>query len=102
MAAPFNIASTTEDFHVRAINSFLASGGVGAALMILIISSTLANATAKPSNMWPRSRAFLNSNTVFLVVTSRRCLKKASKICFKLRSFGWPSMSATMFIPKLS
>ncbi len=101
-AARLSISSTTGDFQLRAINSFLASGGVGAALMIAIISSTLANATARPSNTCARARALRSSNTVRRVTTSRRCRKKASRICFKFKRRGWPSIKATMFMPNVS
>ena len=50
MAARCSISSTTGDFQALAIKAIFASGGVGAALMRAIISSTLAKATARPSN----------------------------------------------------
>ena len=45
-----SISRTTEESHVRIINSDFAIGGVGAALMMAMNSSILAKATAKPSN----------------------------------------------------
>ena len=50
MAARLSISSTTGECQVLAIKSFFASGGVGAALMMAIMSSTFASATAKPSS----------------------------------------------------
>ena len=102
MAARLSISSTTGDVQILAIKSFFASGGVGAALIMAIISSTLASATAKPSNTWPRSRALRSSNTVRRVITSRRWRKNASSICFKFSKRGWPSSKATMFMPNVS
>ena len=70
--------------------------------MVSMNSSMLASATAKPSSTWPRSRAFFNSNAVRRVTTSRRCSRKISSNCFRLHNFGWPSISATMLMPKVS
>ena len=81
-------SSTSEDRHVRAIKPCLAIAGVAAALISAMISSTLESATAKPSRMWPRSRALRKSNIVRRVTTSRRWRRKASRNCFKLSSLG--------------
>ncbi len=59
--------------------------GVGAALIRAMISSTLDSATARPSRMWPRSRALRSSNTVRRVTTSRRCDRKHSSICLQVQ-----------------
>ena len=67
-----SISSTKVERHNRPISFSLAMAGVSEALINAIISSTLDNATAKPSNMCPRSRALRNSNTVRRVTTSRR------------------------------
>ena len=88
MAARCNISSTTGDFQALAIKAILASGGVGAALMRAIISSTLAKATAKPSSKCPRARAFFSSKTVRRVMTSRLWRKNASSICLRLSNLG--------------
>ena len=97
-----SISSTTGERHVRAIIAAFASGGVAAALISAMISSTLDSATARPSRMCPRSRALRSSNTVRRVTTSRRCSRKNSSNCLRLSRRGWPSTSATMFMPKLS
>ncbi len=47
----------------RAIRSCLASAGVCARLISSMISSTFDSATARPSSMWPRSRALRSSNS---------------------------------------
>ena len=49
-SARANISRTTSESQDFNNNSRLASGGVGAALMILMNSSILARATAKPSS----------------------------------------------------
>ena len=45
-----SISRTNDESHERAINSALATGGVGAALMSAMNSSMFASATAKPSS----------------------------------------------------
>ena len=72
-AGASSISTHQGESHARAISSAFASGGVGEALMSAMISSMLASATARPSRMWPRSRALRSSNTVRRVTTSRRC-----------------------------
>ena len=52
--------------------------------------------------MWPRSRALRSSKRVRRTTTSRRCCRKYSRNCLRLSRRGWPSTSATMFMPKLS
>ena len=91
-----------EESHALLINSDLAITGFAAALMMARNSSIFANATAKPSKTWPRSRALRNSKIVRRVTTSRRCCKKYSSICFRFNRRGWLSTNATIFIPKLS
>src|SRR6185437_13380220 len=84
------------------INAVLASAGVAAALISAMISSTFDSATASPSRMCPRSRALRSSKRVRRTTISRRCCRKNSRNCFRLSRRGWPSTSATMFMPKLS
>ena len=104
LARPERITTIIHDelVQVRAISEALATGGVGAALISAMNSSMLASATARPSSTWPRLRASRRSNTVRRVTTSRRCARKASMICLRLSSRGWPSTSATRFMPKVS
>ncbi len=97
-----SISRTSSDPQARPSSACLASAGEGARLMSSITSSTLDSATARPSRMWPRSRAFFSSNAVRRVTTSRRWPTKASIISLRLSSRGWLSTSATMFMPKLS
>ena len=101
-SARASISRTKEESHACAMSSCLASTGLAAALIMAIKRSILANATARPSNTCPRSRALRSSKIVLLVITSRRCAKKYSSICFKFNRRGWLSTKATMFIPKLS
>ena len=75
-----SISSTSGERQARAISAAFASGGVGAALISAMISSTLDSATARPSRMWPRSRALRSSNTVRRVTTSRRCERKLEQL----------------------
>ena len=97
-----SMSLTKSDCHARASKACLASGGVALALIKAMISSTLDKATAKPSKIWPRSRAFFNSNMVRRVTTSRRWRKNSLKICLTLSKRGWPSTKATILMPKLS
>ena len=81
-------------------NSFsLASAELGEALIIAMTGSMLHSAMARPSKMWPRSRALRNKYTVRRVTTSRRWRINASSISLRFRIFGWPSTRATILIP---
>ena len=102
LPARVSISRTSEESQARAISPVLATGGVGAALMMAMNSSMLASATARPSSTWPRLRASRSSNTVRRVTTSRRCDRKASIICLRFSRRGWPSTSATMLMPNVS
>ncbi len=97
-----SISRTRSDCQARPSSACLASTGEGARLMRSITTSTLDSATARPSRMWPRSRAFFSSNTVRRVTTSRRWPTNASIMSFRFSRRGWLSTSATMFMPKLS
>ena len=59
--------------------------GFPSVLISSTISSTLASATARPSRIWPRSRALRSSNTVRRVTTSRRWRRKASSISLQVQ-----------------
>ena len=83
-----SISRTSAESQTLAIKSALACGGVGAALMIAMNSSILANATASPSNICARSRALRSSNTVRRVTTSRRCSRKYKIISRKFNNLG--------------
>ena len=60
-AARLSISSTSGERQVLPISAIFASDGAGAALMSAMISSTFDSATARPSRMWPRSRALRSS-----------------------------------------
>ena len=71
---------------IFAISAAFASAGVARALISAMISSTFDSATARPSRMWPRSRALRSSKRVRRTTTSRRCCRKNSRNCLRLRS----------------
>ena len=87
-AARSTISAAIPAAQVRASSRSLATGGVGEVLISSIISSTFTTATARPSRMWPRSRARFSSYTVRRVTTSRRCARNASSTCFRFSSRG--------------
>ena len=101
-SARASISRTIDESQLLLISAALATGGVGEVLMVSMNSSMLASATARPSSTWPRSRALRSSNTVRRVTTSRRCSRKIAIRSFRLHSLGWLSISATMFMPKVS
>ncbi len=81
-------------------NSSAATFGSFDLLIIEITSSILAIDTINPSTIWPLSLAFLRSYFVLLIITSFLCSIKASRISFKLTSFGWPFDKTVKLIPK--
>ncbi|CAM5211795.1 hypothetical protein CDEN61S_03202 [Castellaniella denitrificans] len=101
-SARSSISRTRDESQLRSIRAWRATGGVGAALMMAMKSSMLARATARPSSTWPRSRALRSWKMVRRVTTSLRCWRKYCTICFRFSRRGWPSTSATMFMPKVS
>ena len=84
-----------------AINRSFATCALADDLINSITGSIFAKATAWPSKMWPRSRAFRSSNKVLRVTTSRRWRIKQASMSLRFKVFGWPSTKATMLIPKL-
>ena len=87
-------------FQFLDINFSFASLELLDSLINLIISSILDNATAKPSNMWAFSLAFLKSKIVLLVTISLLCSINADKISLRLTALGFPSIKATILILK--
>ena len=94
------MSETKPGAHGLAKRPALASAGVSACLISSMIGSIFSSATARPSKIWARSLALRSSNIVRLVTTSRRWRTKASKISCKFINLGWPSVRATILMPK--
>ena len=81
---------------LRAIKRSRASFGLAEVRMILMISSILATAVARPTKICARSRALDKSNLVRRAITSSRKPKKASIICRTFICCGLPPLRASM------
>ncbi len=69
--------------------------------MVLITASRLSRAIVKPSKIWARFLASVNSKMVRLVTTLCLCLTYSTRICLSVKVWGVPSTRATKFAGKV-